>query len=97
VYVTKGGQLPQLAQSYRGPHKVLDKGPKYFCLDIGGKDTAVSVDRLKLHTGAAAATPVAPPRRGRPLATRAQSTSPPTPPQRTPSPGLPATTGARPA
>jgi len=33
---------------------MLEKGPKYFRQDIGGKDTAVTVDRLKPHTGGAA-------------------------------------------
>jgi len=54
VYVRKGGQLQPLPKPYSGPYKVLERGPKYFRLDIGGKDTAVTVDRLKPHTGAAA-------------------------------------------
>jgi hypothetical protein len=65
VYLRKGGQLPPLAQPYLGPYKVVEKNPKYFRLDIGGKMQSVSVDRLKPHTGAAATTPAAPPRRGR--------------------------------
>jgi hypothetical protein len=101
VYVRKGGQLAPLAQPYSGPYRVTEKGPKFFRLDIGGKDTAVSVDRLKPHTGAAATTPAAAPRRGRPPAARAQPTpsppSPPAPSPRSPSPGLPATAQARPA
>ena len=99
VYVRKGGQLPPLAQPYNGPYKVMEKGPKFFRLDIGGKDTAVSVDRLKPHTGTAVAAPAAPPRRGRPPAARAQPSpaTSPSPASRSPSPGLPATTGARPA
>jgi len=115
VYVRKGGQLQPLAQPYSGPYKVLEKGPKYFRLDIGGRSTAVTVDRLKPHTGNAKTTLAAPPRRGRPPrqwsaspATPAMSTAPtspatpamstaPTTPARAPSPGLPATTGARPA
>ena len=56
VYVRKGDQL----LPYSGPAKVLKKGPKFFRLDIWGKVTAVSVDRLKPQTGAAAPTPVAP-------------------------------------
>ena len=39
VYVRKGGQLQPLAQPYSGPYKVLEKGPKYFRLDIGGRST----------------------------------------------------------
>jgi len=50
VYVRKGGQLQPLAQPYSGLYKVLERGPKYFRLDIGGKDTAVTVDCLKQHT-----------------------------------------------
>jgi len=97
VYVQKGGQLPPLAQPYSGPYQVLERGPKYFRLDIGGKTTAVSVDRLKPHTGSAAATPAAPPRRGRPPAAKAPP-APATPTQpRAASPGLPASTEARPA
>jgi len=49
VYVRKGSQLQPLAQ----PYKVLERVPKYFCLDISGKDTAVTTDRLKPHTRAA--------------------------------------------
>ena len=37
VYLRKGGQLQPLAQPYSGPYKVLEKGPKYFRLDIGSK------------------------------------------------------------
>ena len=47
VYVRKGGQLPPLAQPYSGPYKVLEKGPKYFRLEIGCKDTAVMMDLMK--------------------------------------------------
>ena len=61
VYIRKGGQLQPLAQPYSGLYKVLERGPKYFRLDIDGKDTAVSVDCLKPHTGTAGATPAAPP------------------------------------
>jgi len=106
VYVRKGGQLQPLAQPYSGPYKVLERGPKYFRLDIGGKNTAVTVNRLKPHTSTAETTPPAPPRRGRPPkerpaspATPATPETPKTPtsPAQAPSPSLPATTGARPA
>ena len=66
VYVRKGGQLQPLAQPYSSPYKVLERGPKYFRLDIGGKSTADTVDRLKPHTGTAETAPAAPPRRGHP-------------------------------
>jgi len=60
VYVRKGGQLQPLVQPYSGPYKVLEKGPKYFHLHIGGKDTAVTVDCLKPHTRVDGTTPDAP-------------------------------------
>jgi len=66
VYVRKGGQPSPLAQPYSGPYRVISKGPKYFSIDIRGQQRAITVDRLKPHTGTAASTPAAPPRRGRP-------------------------------
>ena len=108
VYVRRGDKGGPLAQPYSGPYKVISKGPKHFCLDLGGREKEVSVDRLKPHTGAAAAAPAAPPRRGRPpgrTAAPAAATPPTSPaaapatpaPPRAPSPGLPASTSARPA
>ena len=47
VYVKKGGQAGPLAPPYSGPYK----GPKYFNMDIGGQPQAITVDRLKPHTG----------------------------------------------
>jgi hypothetical protein len=75
VYVRKGGQLQPLAQPYSGPYKVLERGPKYFRLDIGGKSTAVTVDRLKPHTGTTETAPAAPPRRGYPPRQRPAATA----------------------
>jgi hypothetical protein len=97
VYVRKGGQLSPLEQPYSGPYRVLERGPKFFRLDIGGKQTAVSVERLKPHPGTAAATPAAPPQRGHPPAARAQLAIAPAPSPLSPSLGLPATVEARPA
>ena len=100
VYILKGRQLQPLGQPYSGHYKVLEKGPKYFRFDIGGKDTVVTVECLKPHIGAAGTTPAAPQRWGcLPREKPATPASPSTPatPARTPSPGLPATTGARPA
>jgi hypothetical protein len=37
-----------------------------FRLQVGDREEAVSVDRLKPHTGAEPVQPAAPPRRGRP-------------------------------
>ena len=98
VYVRRGGQGGPLAAPYNGPYQVLERGPKFFRLNIGNQEQTVSVDRLKPHTGTAATGPAAPPRRGRPPAVRVPESPPPPPPaRRTPSPGLPATTNARPA
>jgi hypothetical protein len=99
VYVRKGGQPGLLAPPYSGPYRVVARAPKYFTIDIGGHEQVVTVDRLKPHTGAAATAPAAPPRRGRPPAAATTAASPPPPPPaaRAASPGLPATTSARPA
>ena len=40
--------MPLQARPYKGPYKMLQKGPKCFTLEIEGK--AVTVDHLKLHT-----------------------------------------------
>ena len=39
----------------------MERGPKYFRLDNGGKDMVVSVDHLKPHNGTAGATATRPP------------------------------------
>ena len=101
VYVSRGGQLPPLAQPYDGPYRVLERDPKFFHLDIGGRQTAVSMDRLKPHTSTADATSAATLRRGWPPRAVATSSLPSTPEfstptARSPSPGLPATTSTRP-
>jgi len=38
VYVKKGGQLPPLVLPYDGPYRVIEKEPKFFKVDIGGKE-----------------------------------------------------------
>ena len=43
----KGSQLPPLAQPYEGPSKVLLKGPKFFTIEIVGREVTVTVDHLK--------------------------------------------------
>jgi transposase InsO family protein len=67
VYVRRGGVVPPLAPLYAGPYKVIQPGPKFFLVDIGGKADSVTVDRLKPHLGAASLSPAEPPKRGRPL------------------------------
>jgi transposase InsO family protein len=87
VYVRKGGQPGPLAPPYSGLYRVVARSPKYFDLDIG-QEQAVTADGLKPHTGTAAATP----------AMAAPTVPfPPAPAARATSPGLPATTNARPA
>jgi hypothetical protein len=68
VYVRKGGVLPPLAPQYAGPYAVVKRQPKFFLLQMGNRQEAVSVDRLKPHLGKAIVFPAAPPRRGRPAA-----------------------------
>ena len=66
VYVRCGGAGHALASPYVGPYRVLQREPKFFSLDIGGREESVSVDRLKPHLGTSPLQPASPPRRGRP-------------------------------
>jgi hypothetical protein len=76
VYVRKGDSGPPLAQLYSGPYAVVERQAKYFILRIGGDQQAVSVDRLKPHTGSAPVLPAVPPRRGRPAAANSPDLTP---------------------
>jgi hypothetical protein len=64
VYVPKGGTIPPLLPLYSGPYRV----PRVFRLQVGEREETVSIDRLKLHRGAAPVQPALPPARGRPRA-----------------------------
>ncbi len=75
VYIRRGGVLPPFAPLYAGPYAVLERGEKVFRLQVGDREEAVSVDRLKLHTGAEPVQPAAPPKRGRPPGSAASSTA----------------------
>ncbi|MBX9657126.1 MAG: DDE-type integrase/transposase/recombinase [Nitrospiraceae bacterium] len=105
VYIRRGGQLPPLTPPYDGPYLVLEKGPKYFKLQMGDREVNITVDRLKPHQGDGPATPAAPASRGHPpAALAAQSPTAMTPQlptspvrSRSPSLDLPALTLARPA
>jgi hypothetical protein len=66
VYIRGGGVQPALADKYEGPYAVVERGPKYFRVAIGGSVDTVSVDRLKPHTGSSVVRAAPPPRRGRP-------------------------------
>jgi hypothetical protein len=57
---------PALADKYEGQYAVVEKGPKYFRVAIGGSVDTVSVDRLKPHTGSGALWAAPLPRRWRP-------------------------------
>ena len=47
VFVRRDTHQPPLAPPYDGPFRVLERGEKFFILDIGGRRDSVSVDRLK--------------------------------------------------
>ena len=42
---------PPLVDNYAGPYLVLEKGPKFFKLQLGERTEEVSRDRLKPHVG----------------------------------------------
>ena len=64
VYIRRGGRLPPLTP-YDRPYQVLERGTKYFQLQLGDREVNITVDRLKPHRVDAPATPVAPACRGR--------------------------------
>jgi hypothetical protein len=66
VYVRKGGVSKPLSPLYEGPYRVVQRFPKYFNLDIGGRVEAVSADRLKPYLGHPDVTPALLARRGSP-------------------------------
>ena len=47
VFICKGAPGPPLSPLYEGPYRVVDKNPKFFTLELGGRQEKVSVDRLK--------------------------------------------------
>ncbi len=68
VYVHRGQVAPPLTPLYQGPYLVLEKGPKFYKIDLGGREDVVSMDRLKPHRGEAEVVAARTPRRGRPRA-----------------------------
>jgi hypothetical protein len=66
VYVRSPPAAGVLCTAYRGPYEVIKRTPKFFILKIGQKFDAISVDRLKPHTGGSPPATAEPPRRGRP-------------------------------
>ncbi len=67
--------MPPFAPLYAGPYAVLERGEKVFRLQVGDREEAVSLDRLKPHTGAEPVQPAVPPKRGRPPGSAASSTT----------------------
>ena len=47
VFVRRDAYGPPLTPPYDGPFRVLERGEKFFILDIDGRGDSVSVDRLK--------------------------------------------------
>ena len=56
VYAQEGEVIGPLDATYRGPYRVLVRERKKLLLEIGATRTWISVDWLKLHTGAATPT-----------------------------------------
>ena len=74
VYVRHGGQGGPLTDSYDGPFRVVDRGPKVFKLQLGARVDTVSRDRLKAHLGVVDPEVACPRPRGRPPGTGGVST-----------------------
>ena len=68
VFVRRGAPGPPLSLLYDGPYRVLDRGPKVFKLELGGRQEVVTVDRLKPCL-VNDVIPASPPSRGRPRKT----------------------------
>ncbi len=68
VFIRRDAHRTPLQRPYEGPFHVLEKGPKFFKIDFGGKPDTVSVDRLKpAHLDLQQPIQIATPRRrGRP-------------------------------
>ena len=47
VFLRKGPLKRSLESPYSGPHKVIERGPKTFVIDVQDKHTTVTIDRLK--------------------------------------------------
>ena len=47
VYIRRDGHRKPLQQPYTGPFKVIEKGDKFFRVDVNGKEEHITIDRLK--------------------------------------------------
>ncbi len=65
-HLTPKSLEPTVHPLYAGPYRVVNSGEKCFLIEVGGKQEAVSEDRLKPHLGKALESPVMPPARRRP-------------------------------
>ncbi len=79
VYVRRGQVAPPLTPLYQGPYRVVERGPKVYKIDLGGREDTVSVDRLKPHRGQEEVVEARAPRRGRPPMASVSSADPPPP------------------
>jgi hypothetical protein len=66
VYVRAPPVSPTLAPVYRGPHRVLVPGDKYFVLEVGGQTCPFSASNLKPNLGQSLPSPASAPWKGRP-------------------------------
>ena len=84
VFVRRGAPGRPLSPLYDGPYKVLERGEKFFKIQLGTRTDNVSVDRLKpaYDDGSMAAASPAP--RGRPPKLRPSTSSGPPPPASSP-------------
>ena len=64
--MNKGGASRPMADKYRGPYKVLERGNKAWKLQVGERVDVVSRDYFKPHLGSAAPEAAVLPTRGRP-------------------------------
>ena len=47
VYVRRDSHRSPLQRPYSGPYRIVETSDKYFTLEVDGKSTNVSIDRLK--------------------------------------------------
>jgi transposase InsO family protein len=63
VFIRSPPAAPALSPAYRGPYLVLDRGEKFFKVQIGGKGDNISVDRLQPYLSREVVTADPPPPR----------------------------------
>jgi cleavage and polyadenylation specificity factor subunit 1 len=78
VYVRHGAHRTPLQAPYDGPFRVVERNPKFFLLDLNGKEDFVSIDRLKPAHGIVNSTFSAAPPVSLPVSKTASPLKPPT-------------------